>query len=204
MSAANRFPGMLSRRAVSIGVGLVLLRLASEARSEEAGTPAPTDRFDYLRTHGNSNCSGAFMASIATMPAVARLQGSCCSPMDRHRYIEQVQGLTKYSVISEIPPNPYDVVAGLAQTLMLSYDLALPPDEQRAYQYAMDNSEEQGPCCCRCWRWKVYGGLAKYLIRERRFTGEMVVEVWDLSDGCGGGNEHHHGWLQEGVVRPAP
>ncbi|MDX8512687.1 hypothetical protein [Mesorhizobium captivum] len=68
----------------------------------------------------------------------------------------------------------------------------LPPvpafgDEQKAYDYAMANSEEKGPCCCPCWRWKVYGGLAKYLIHEHRFTGEQIVDVWDLSDGCGGG-----------------
>jgi len=50
----------------------------------------------------------------------------------------------------------------------------------------MDHSEEKGPCCCQCWRWKMYGGLAKYLIRERHFTGEQVTEIWNLSDGCGG------------------
>ncbi|MER9234294.1 hypothetical protein NKI56_19720 [Mesorhizobium sp. M0622] len=48
-------------------------------------------------------------------------------------------------------------------------------------------SEEKGPCCCQCWRWKVYGGLAKVLIREHGFTGRQAVDVWGLSDGCGGG-----------------
>jgi hypothetical protein len=32
----------------------------------------------------------------------------------------------------------------------------------------------------------MYGGLAKFLITEREFTGEQVVEVWNRSDGCGG------------------
>jgi hypothetical protein len=26
---------------------------------------------------------------------------------------------------------------------------------------------------------------------ERHFTGEQLVEGWNLSDGCGGGGEHH-------------
>jgi hypothetical protein len=66
------------------------------------------------------------------------------------------------------------------------YDLALTADETRAYEYAMENSAEKGPCCCQCWRWKVYGGLARKLIHERGFKGEQIVEVWNLSDGCGG------------------
>jgi hypothetical protein len=62
----------------------------------------------------------------------------------------------------------------------------LTPAQQAAYDYAMQHSEEHGPCCCHCWRWHVYGGLAKVLIREREFTGEQVTEIWNLSDGCGG------------------
>jgi hypothetical protein len=56
----------------------------------------------------------------------------------------------------------------------------------------MENSDKKGPCCCQCWRWHVYGGLAKYLIREHGFTGEQVAEVWDFSDGCDGSGEHLH------------
>jgi len=29
----------------------------------------------------------------------------------------------------------------------------------------MQNSDMQGPCSGKCWRWKVYGGLGKLLIR---------------------------------------
>ena len=36
------------------------------------------------------------------------------------------------------------------------------------------------------------GGLGKYLIKTRGFTGEQVTQVWNLSDGCGGDEEHHH------------
>ncbi|MBI2310101.1 hypothetical protein HYU89_04365 [Candidatus Collierbacteria bacterium] len=149
-------------------------------------------KFDYLSKHGNSSCSGAFRDSIASMPDTARLQGSCCSPMSIHRYSEQVEGLKKYQDISEIPSDPYDIEAGLAKKLMTHYDDQLTAEEQKRYDYAMQNSDEKGPCCCKCWRWNVYGGLGKYLIRNYQFTGQQVTEVWNLSDGCGGDSEHHH------------
>lgn len=150
-------------------------------------------RFDYLSKNGNSSCSGVFKDSIASMDDNARLQGSCCSPMGLHRYSEQVDGLKNYAEIPEIPQDPYDIQAGLAKNLMSHYDDQLTPDEQKAYDYAMQNSDEKGPCCCKCWRWFVYGGLGKYLIHSYGFTGEQVTEVWNLSDGCGGDSEHHHG-----------
>ena len=131
------------------------------------------------------------------MPDDARLQGSCCSPMSMHRYSEQVEGLKKFKSvadqnIAEIPDDPYDIEAGLAKKLMSYYDMELMSEEQKAYDYAMQNSSEKGPCCCKCWRWYVYGGLGKYLIRNHGFTGEQVTQVWNLSDGCGGDSEHHH------------
>ena len=92
-----------------------------------------------------------------------------------------------------IPSDPYDIPAGLAQKLISFYDAELSDPEQGAYGYAMANSDEKGPCCCQCWRWHVYGGLAKYLIAERGFSGEQVTEVWNLSNGCGGGEDHNHG-----------
>lgn len=113
--------------------------------------------------------------------------------MDLHRYIEQVEGLRKYSEIPEIPPDPYDIDATLAKTLS-GYDdsIELNAIQQKEYEYAMEYSREKGPCCCRCWRWYLYGGLGKYLIAQYGFSGEQVTDVWDLSDGCGGGEEHHH------------
>jgi hypothetical protein len=153
---------------------------------------AVASKFEYLSKNGNSSCSGAFRDSIASMPDNARLQGSCCSPMSMHRYSEQVEGLKKYQNIAEIPPDPYDIEAGLAKKLLAYYDEPLTPDEQKAYDYAMANSDEKGPCCCKCWRWYVYGGLGKYLIKNYGFTGEQITEVWNLSDGCGGDSEHHH------------
>lgn len=180
----------LSRREFSIGMGCLVLQLTTTRRAAAAKALSLDQRFDYLNAHGNSTCSAVFTDSIAKMPVMARLQGSCCAPMERRRYVRQVQGLTKYAAIPDIPPDPYDIAAGTAQKMMPYYDLALSPDEQRAYKHAMENSDEKGPCCCQCWRWKLYGGLGKFLIREHRFTGEQLVEVWNLSDGCGGGAEH--------------
>lgn len=169
-------------------------RPSGPSAAEVAATadPSVVGRFEYLSTNGNSSCSRDFMNSIASMPADMRLRGSCCGPMTLHRYSEQVAALKKYSSVADIPSDPYDIEAGLATRLM-SYDVELTAVEQQAYDFAMANSKEQGPCCCRCWRWEVYGGLAKDLIRNFGFTGEQVTEVWNLSNGCGGDGEHFHG-----------
>jgi hypothetical protein len=192
MSKIARLKETISRRDFIMGVTCLALNMGTPLRADAATTQSLDDRFDYLSNHGNSTCSAVFTESIAKMPMTGRHQGSCFALMDRHRYREQVQALGKYSAIPEIPPDPYDIAAGTAQKAMRHYDLALSPDEQKAYQYAMDKSDEKGPCCCQCWRWRVYGGLAKFLIREHRFSGEQIVEVWDLSSGCGGGAEHQH------------
>jgi hypothetical protein len=158
---------------------------------------ALAEKFNDLSKNGNSSCSTRFQSSIVKMQSTARLKGSCCSPMSMHRYSEQVEGLKKYKAVSdqnvsEIPDDPYDIEAGLAKRLIAYYEIKLKSQEQQAYDYAMVNSNEKGPCCCRCWRWHVYGGLGKYLIRNHGFTGKQLAQLWDLSDGCGGDNEHHH------------
>ena len=172
----------------------------SPEQPEQSGSFANTAlaaKFEELSQNGNSSCSDTFKDSITTMPDSARLQGSCCSPMSIHRYSEQVEGLQNFKTehsqnIAEIPDDPYDISAELAKRLISYYDIELTPEEQAAYDYAMLNSSEKGPCCCRCWRWYVYGGLAKFLIQNHGFTGEQITELWNLSGGCGGDNEHHH------------
>jgi len=154
-----------------------------------------TAKFEYLSKNGNSSCSASFRSSIPSMPEEARLRGSCCSPMSLHRYGEQVEGLRKFKSVAsqnvaEIPDDPYDVEARLAKRLLSYYDMKLTPGEQARYDYAMKNSDEKGPCCCRCWRWNMFGGLGKYLIRSHGFTGEQLTKLWDLSDGCGGEADH--------------
>ena len=154
-------------------------------------------KFEELSQNGNSSCSGVFKESIVAMPDDARLKGSCCSPMSIHRYSEQVEGLQKFKSIpsqniAEIPDDPYDIEVSFAKRLISHYDIELTSEEQVAYDYAMLNSNEKGPCCCKCWRWYVYGGLGKYLVKNHNFTGEQLTEVWNLSDGCGGDEEHKH------------
>ncbi len=114
-----------------------------------------------------------------------------------HRYGEQADGLKKLKsvsiqIISEITDDPYEVPAGLAKGLISYCNFPLTPEERKAYDYAMVNVTEKGPCCCQCWRWYVYGGLGKYLIKNHGFTDKQIVEVWNLPDGCGGDEEHHH------------
>src|SRR6516165_1765211 len=127
--------------------------VAASAKAEE-GDAALKSRFDLLSQHGNVECSVQFERLIGTMPQDGRLQGSCCAPMDEARYRQQIEGLKKYADIAEVPPDPYDIPAQLAHRLMGYYTLALNKDEHAAYEYAMEKSDMQGPCCCKCWRWK--------------------------------------------------
>jgi len=139
-----------------------------------------------LSNNGNTECSAKFEASIATMPADTRLQGSCCAPMDEARYLKQIKGIRKYADIPQVPTDPYDLPASMAQKLTPYYEIILNESERAAYSYAVEKSDMQGPCCCQCWRWKVYGGLGKFLIREHHFTGQQLVDLWNIAQGCGG------------------
>ncbi|MBI3573857.1 hypothetical protein HY090_02300 [Candidatus Kaiserbacteria bacterium] len=181
----NYLPILLVIGAILAG-GAILF---SHGGNPVAPQTALAAKFNELSKHGNSSCSRSFADSIDAMPNGARLQGSCCSPMNLRRYEEQIDGLKKYQNISKIPGDPYDIDASLAKNLKSHYDDTLTPQEQEIYDYAMANSMEKGPCCCKCWRWYVYGGLAKLLIQKYHFTGEQITEVWDLSDGCGGNDE---------------
>ncbi len=183
---------------VLVFIGGVFFLGRSPEQLEQSGRFANTAlaaKFEELSQNGNSSCSSTFNDSITTMSNEARLKGSCCSPMSIHRYTEQVEGLEKFKSVSgqnvpEIPDDPYDIEAKLAKRLISYYDIELRPEEQQAYDYAMQSSNEKGPCCCKCWRWYVYGGLAKFLIQNHGFTGEQITEVWNLSDGCGGAGDH--------------
>ena len=167
-----------------------LLNAKRQATTQNSVKSSHFAKFEFLSNNGNSSCSQDFQNSIATIPDSQRLQGSCCSQMSFHRYHEQVEGLKRYSNLSVIPSDPYDIEAKLAKQLLSYYDLPLTQEEQRAYDFAMENSDEKGPCCCKCWRWEVFGGLGKLLIKNYGFTGEQLTEVWNLSDGCGGEGDH--------------
>ena len=188
---------MTSRSRLSFAAALSVLSIvlaadAISARAEAIPDPDIIERFESLSDNGNSSCSRAFRDSIPAMPASARLQGSCCSEMNLHRYSEQIEGLKQFSRVSDIPTDPYDVAVPLAQKLLLAYQEPLSAEQQKHYDFALENSNENGPCCCPCWRWEVFGGLGKLLIREHGFTGEQVTQVWNLSDGCGGDEHVHH------------
>lgn len=173
-----------------VGGALYVSSSKEDKIPQPLASTARAAKFEELSKNGNSTCSGAFTESIDVMPDTARLQGSCCSAMDLHRYEEQVNGLEKFKGIPEIPSDPYDIDVDLAKQLKAYYDAELTPEQQKVYDYAMAHSNEKGPCCCKCWRWYVYGGLGKLLIQKYNFTGEQVTEVWNLSDGCGGAGEH--------------
>jgi hypothetical protein len=179
-----RVLGFLVVLATIVAAGWLQVRpLGAEQMNDEVSLK---HRFEELSQHGNVECSVHFEKSIATMPADAKLQGSCCAPMDQARYRQQIEGLKSYADIPEVPPDPYDISARLAHKLMGHYDLELNKEEQAAYDYAMEHSDMQGPCCCKCWRWKVYGGLGRYLIQTRHFTGQQLTDLWNVGQGCGG------------------
>lgn len=177
---------MYRTKLFAVAAMIALVVSAANGDAAAAGSSGLQSRFAYLSTHGNSSCSQSFMNAIAAMPVGARLRGSCCSPMALGRYAQQIHGLKTYANLPEIPADPYDIEAGLAARLMAAYNVKLNGKEQAAYEYAMQRSHENGPCCCRCWRWRAYGGLAKLLIRCHGFAGAQVTAVWNLSDGCGG------------------
>ena len=152
-------------------------------------TPAKTltieERFAVLSVAKTNFCAKSdFIYSLSEND---RLQGSCCSKMDFHRYEEQVEGLKKFSNIKQIPSDPYDIPVFLAKELLgYQKDIQLNSEQQKVYDEAMKMSMEGGPCCCKCWRYDAFEGQAKYLIVEEGFTAEQIAEVWGLEDGCGG------------------
>lgn len=191
MTRAHPGIGTLASRRNVLSRLIAWLGLAALPQGAFAAEDELAKRFEFLSKNGNSNCSQAFLDSIPSLPDTARLQGSCCGPMDLHRYREQIAGLKMHAAIKEIPPDPYDIEAGLAKRLLPAYNLELRPNQQKAYDRAMKLSSEKGPCCCQCWRWHVYGGLGKLLIRDHGFNGAKLAKIWDLSDGCGG-EDHVH------------
>ncbi len=154
-------------------------------------------KFAVLSKANTNSCGGTFNYVDSKSPD-QRIQGSCCGPMNFHRYTEQIEALKEYSKYKKIPSDPYDVSVALAQELLdYQKEIILTNEKQLIYDEAMDISHEGGPCCCKCWHWYAYEGLAKYLIVEEDFTAEQIAEVWDISDACGGsghveGGGHGH------------
>lgn len=179
-------------------VGAVALLTAVLLVLNQKSINVDTEGPDYLRenflrlsTMNTNSCGGTFNY-VEGMNENARIQGSCCSEMDFHRYVEQIKGLKKYERYEIIPSDPYDIPVKEAKKL-LNYgkDIKLNEHQQKTYDEAMGLSHEGGPCCCKCWHWYAYEGLAKRLIIDYDFNSEQIAEVWDLSDACGGSGHIH-------------
>lgn len=149
-------------------------------------------QFEHLSAQTTNSCGGG-KAVVFGLPEDGRLQGSCCGPMNPHSYEEQVVGLeSKYNEYDIIPADPYDVpVSWARQMIEYSNETTLTTEQQAIYDEAVEMSAEGGPCCCVCWHWYAYEGLAKHLIINESFSAEQIAEVWDLSDACGGDNHRH-------------
>ena len=149
-------------------------------------------RFTVLSKASTDYCSNignrpAIDADMTHMAQDSYLQGSCCSPMERTRYEQQIHALKAYAHIPQIPTDPYNVPVSLANTL-LQYDqsIQLTAAQQAAYNQAATMTGDHGWCCCQCWAWYVHSGLAKYLITTRHFSAAQVAAVIDEEDCCGG------------------
>ena len=188
----------MHRKILAIGIILMLIIITgctgnlmapeSKASANKRNAKSTNDlesKFAFLSAANTNFCAKADI--VYSKSDDERLQGSCCSKMDFHRYKEQVEGLKKYSDIKQIPSDPYDIPVSLAKELLGYKDNIKLTFEQRVvYDEATKISHEKGPCCCKCWRWDAFEGLAKYLIAEHNFSSEQVAEVWDSIDGCGG------------------
>lgn len=194
----------IKKRTVFISLAIVIILtgfLIFNARTtiytinQNAETKELETKFAVLSKANTNSCGGTFNYVNSKSPD-QRIQGSCCGPMNFHRYTEQIEELKKYSKYENIPSDPYDVSVSLAQEL-LNYqkEIVLSNEQQTIYDEATELSHEGGPCCCKCWHWYAYEGLAKYLIVEEDFTAEQIAEVWDISDACGGSGhvEGSHG-----------
>ncbi len=177
-----------------IGFNLFGLNSTTSKKEIPSETMTLEEKFAVLSKTNTNSCGGgeSYVAQLSVDGT--RIQGSCCYSMNFHRYAEQIEELKKYSDYKIIPSDPYDVSSEWADK-MIKYggEKELTLEQQTLYDEAMGLSHEGGPCCCKCWHWYAYEGLAKHLIVEENFTVEQIAEIWDLSDACGGkghGGEH--------------
>ena len=163
-----------------------------DVKQGDAKAPAGTsEKFNYLVRQKSNNC-GLQRQVVLAYSDTQRIQGSCCNKMDHHAYQEQIESLKKYKDISIIPPDPYDISAAQAKQLFKYLEeIELTSEQQTIYNEAMKLSDEGGPCCCKCWHWDAYEGLAKKLIVDYGWNSEQIAGLWDFSDACGGAGHEH-------------
>lgn len=170
--------------------GTKIARVNHPVFSEEKTLLAGSlQKFEFLSNQRSNKC-GLQAANLDSFPEDGRIQGSCCAAMDLEKYQKQVEDLKKYSNIAQIPEDPYDIPVSLAKELFeYQKNIQLTSEQQAIYDEAVKLSHEGGPCCCRCWRWTAFEGQAKYFIAQHNWTSEQIAGLWDIEDGCGGG-EH--------------
>src|SRR6266702_1092535 len=128
-SAAIACPGRM-RRAIATAVGVAAAAAAAAgviitgaaadparmtvAAGPGAGTIA---KFTILARQQSNRCS-LRPAELMSYPPGRRLQGSCCSPMNRSRYQHQLAALRRYAAIPQSPPDAYDIPVGRALQLL--------------------------------------------------------------------------------------
>ena len=157
-----------------------------QARSEAISSrDSDRVRFDFLRRQHSNRC-GMPASALNAMAPSARLQGSCCFPMDFRSYVNQVRDLKRYAAVALIPKDPYDIPVSLGKRLIGYQSIKLTAKQQRIYNRAKPLSTTKGPCCCPCWRWTAFEGQAKYLISRRAYSAQQIAGVWSLEEGCGG------------------
>src|SRR3989344_299463 len=189
----NLFPILLILSAA--GISLFLLKdqfLGSSSTHEVSAVGDPSasagskEKFDYLAAQTGNTC-GLQLSTVSNYSDDRRVQGSCCSKMDFHGYQEQVEGLKKFKDLPFIPSDPYDISGAQAKQLFSFLEnIELNPAQQAIYNEAAKISDEGGPCCCKCWHWDAYEGLAKKLIVDYDWGAQQIAELWDLSNACGG------------------
>ena len=142
-------------------------------------------RFAYLSKQTSNQCT-LNGAVVMRMPSDARLQGSCCFPMDRRAYDDQIRTLARYASLGVVPADPYDMSVRLAQRLLGYQSIRLTASQQRIYDAAIPLSTPRGPCCCQCWRAEAFAGQAKFLIARHGFSAHQIAAIWSAEEGCGG------------------
>lgn len=183
---------------VAFGVGAFFVKIENAINIEPVLAAGTKEAFDYLSASDSETKSycGLQPVTVDEFLDEESIQGACCGAMDFHRYQEQVEGLRKYKGVSNIPEDPYNIPVDLAKKLFdFQSSIVLTDDQQKVYDQAMEISHEGGPCCCKCWRWTAFEGLAKHLIVNEQFNSQEIADAWDLLDGCGGpghaGEQHN-------------
>lgn len=174
-----------------VGVALFLGLGGSGQNAAPRSDPAPLQAraagFAALSVAHTNRCDLA-AAEVRAMPDGMRMQGSCCSPMDRSSYRSQLKGLRRYTHVERrmVPADPYDMPVALAKRLLSYRSISLSPGQRALYRRAADKSTLGGPCCCHCWRWQAFRGQAAFLIARRHYSAPKVARGWELEAGCGG------------------